>query len=160
MLPASHERHAAYGALLIGIGLGGFADGIVLHQIMQWHHMLSSVIPPDDMEAMSVNMRWDGIFHVVVWIVTLAGAAALWSSGRRNERTPSLRRFSGLVLVGWGLFNLVEGVINHHLLGIHHVRYHGDVLGGEPSLAWGLGFVLVGGVGFLLVGWLLAREKM
>jgi uncharacterized membrane protein len=27
--------------LLLGIGLGGFFDGIVLHQILQWHHMLS-----------------------------------------------------------------------------------------------------------------------
>ncbi len=27
--------------LLLGIGLGGFVDGIVLHQILQWHHMLT-----------------------------------------------------------------------------------------------------------------------
>jgi uncharacterized membrane protein len=30
--------------LLFGIGLGGFLDGIVLHQILQWHHMLSHVL--------------------------------------------------------------------------------------------------------------------
>jgi uncharacterized membrane protein len=28
--------------LLMGIGLGGFVDGILLHQILQWHHMLTS----------------------------------------------------------------------------------------------------------------------
>jgi uncharacterized membrane protein len=27
--------------LLLGIGLGGFVDGIVAHQILQWHHMLT-----------------------------------------------------------------------------------------------------------------------
>ena len=25
--------------ILLGIGPGGFVDGIVLHQILQWHHM-------------------------------------------------------------------------------------------------------------------------
>jgi uncharacterized membrane protein len=29
--------------LLHGLGLGGFIDGILLHQILQWHHMLSGV---------------------------------------------------------------------------------------------------------------------
>ena len=29
--------------LLYGLGLGGFVDGIVLHQILQWHHMVSDV---------------------------------------------------------------------------------------------------------------------
>jgi uncharacterized membrane protein len=28
--------------VLIGFGVGGFVDGIVLHQILQWHHMLTS----------------------------------------------------------------------------------------------------------------------
>ena len=27
--------------LLYGLGLGGFIDGIVLHQILQWHHMVT-----------------------------------------------------------------------------------------------------------------------
>jgi hypothetical protein len=25
----------------MGVGLGGFVDGILLHQILQWHHMLT-----------------------------------------------------------------------------------------------------------------------
>ena len=25
------------------------------------------------------------------------------------------------MLAGWGIFNLVEGVIDHHLLALHHV---------------------------------------
>ncbi|MGD9755596.1 MAG: DUF2243 domain-containing protein, partial [Acidimicrobiia bacterium] len=32
--------------LLIGIGLGGFVDGIVLHQVLQWHHLLTNT--PED----------------------------------------------------------------------------------------------------------------
>ncbi|ELB87945.1 hypothetical protein Rwratislav_37287 [Rhodococcus wratislaviensis IFP 2016] len=28
--------------IILGIGLGGFVDGILLHQLLQWHHMLTS----------------------------------------------------------------------------------------------------------------------
>ena len=28
--------------ILFGLGLGGFFDGIILHQVLQWHHMLTS----------------------------------------------------------------------------------------------------------------------
>jgi uncharacterized membrane protein len=44
--------------LVIGAGLGGFVDGIVFHQILQWHGMLSSRIPPDTVVAIKVNMVW------------------------------------------------------------------------------------------------------
>lgn len=36
------------GGLLLGLGLGGFFDGIILHQVLQWHHMLTSAgFPPN-----------------------------------------------------------------------------------------------------------------
>ena len=50
--------------VVLGIGLGGFADGILLHQIAQWHNMGSAVLPPTTMDAMSRNMRWDGLFQL------------------------------------------------------------------------------------------------
>lgn len=28
--------------IILGVGLGGFLDGIVLYQLLQWHHMLTS----------------------------------------------------------------------------------------------------------------------
>ncbi len=28
--------------IVLGVGLGGFVDGILLHQLLQWHHMLTS----------------------------------------------------------------------------------------------------------------------
>ena len=57
----------------------------------------------------------------------------------------------GALLMGWSGFNLVEGVIDHHILGIHHVR---DDLG--APLEWDLGF-LAWGAAFLLGGWALVR---
>ena len=35
-----------------------------------------------------------------------------------------------MLLVGWGAFNLVEGTIDHEILGIHHVR---DDLAGRSA---------------------------
>ncbi|MEX0780227.1 MAG: DUF2243 domain-containing protein [Balneolales bacterium] len=150
-------KKAKVGAILLGIGLGGFADGIFLHQILQWHHMLSSVMPPMDMPAMEINMRWDGYFHAFDWIVTVVGIFTLWNAGRHTEPLPQSSWFAGWLLFGWGIFNFVEGLVNHHLLGVHHVRYQGDVYGADPVTAWGLGFVLIGGVGFMVGGWILAH---
>ncbi len=42
-------------ATILGVGLGGFVDGIVLHQVLQWHHMLSST--GSDRSA-SASTRW------------------------------------------------------------------------------------------------------
>ena len=73
-------REASRGVLL-GIGLGGFVDGIVLHQILQWHNMLPNVFPPHTMDNMRVNMVWDGLFHMFVWVVTVVGMFILWNAG-------------------------------------------------------------------------------
>jgi len=133
--------------ILLGIGLGGFLDGIVLHQIAQWHNMLSAVLPPHDMAAMKRGMAADGWFHIATWLVTLGGIAALWSALRGPGPLPSTRAFIGNMLVGWGGFNLVEGIVDHHLLELHHVR---DLPQHVPFYDWA--FLLVGGVALLLVG--------
>lgn len=60
-MAGSHDlRQARVGGILLGVGMGGFVDGIVLHQILQRHNMLSSVLPPSTLEAMHTNMLWDG----------------------------------------------------------------------------------------------------
>jgi uncharacterized membrane protein len=107
--------------VLLGVGLGGFVDGIVLHQILQWHNMLSAALPPTTMRAMRVNMVFDGYFHAGVWAATLLGVVLLWSAGRRGRPFPALGQFLGQLVFGWGLFNLVEGVVDHHVLQLHHV---------------------------------------
>ena len=38
--PSLRNRFTLAG-ILLGVGLGWFVDGIVLHQILQWHHMLT-----------------------------------------------------------------------------------------------------------------------
>lgn len=142
---------AMVGSVLIGVGLGGFVDGIVLHQIMQWHNMLSNVYPPDTMERMQLNMLWDGIFHALVWVVTLAGICLLWSAARHHEGIPTRRAFAGAMILGWGLFNLIEGLIDHQLLALHYVRQVANYT------VYNLTFLAVGGVLLIIVGWALIK---
>jgi uncharacterized membrane protein len=148
----SARRQARTAGLLLGVGLGGFADGIALHQIAQWHNMLSARLPPTTMEAMRTNMAADGWFHAAMWVVSLLGVALLYGAARRGGALPPGRWFAGLLLAGWGLFNLVEGVIDHHLLGLHHVR---DLPLHVP--AYDYAFLAVGGLGLLALGWALTR---
>ena len=150
---AEHERgsRATVAGILVGVGMGGFVDGIVLHQIFQWHNMVSNWIPPTTMEAMSVNMVWDGVFHAFVWVVTLAGIVLLWGAAYRRDAIFSLRSFVGQLILGWGLFNPVEGVIDHQILAVHYVRQ-------VPNYTvYNLTFLAVGGVLFILAGWMLMK---
>jgi len=139
---------------VLGIGLGGFADGIVLHQIAQWHNMGSAILPPVTMDAMSRNMTWDGLFHAATWAITLIGVLMLWSDARASRVTGSVQTFIGEMLLGWAGFNLVEGLIDHHLLELHHVR---DLPQHVPVYDWA--FLAVGGVGLALAGWFLTRRE-
>ena len=140
--------------LLLGIGLGGFVDGIVLHQILQWHHMLTATdrYPSSTIGGLHANTLADGLFHAVSWVVVFIGtwlAIKAWQEGRL---APPWRTHVGLLLTGWGAFNVVEGVVDHHLLRVHHVR--DDV----PSpLPWDLGFLCLGVV-LVAVGMGLVRD--
>jgi len=123
--------------LLLGAGLGAFIDGILLHQILQWHNMLSSVRPPIDLLSMKYNMLYDGIFHAAAWFVTATGVAQLFRLAK-NGGAISGARFGGGLVAGWGLFNAVEGSIDHQLLDLHHVHP------GEYQWSWDVGFLLSG----------------
>ena len=140
--------------IILGIGLGGFVDGILLHQIIHWHNMGSAVLPPTTIETLKQNMLWDGLFHAAVWLVTLIGVYWLLNDARRAAPLPSPKAFTGLLILGWGLFNLVEGVLNHHLLQFHHVR---DLPVHVPLYDWL--FLGIGGVGFILLGLAMARAR-
>jgi uncharacterized membrane protein len=140
-------------AFLLGLGLGGFVDGIVLHQIFQWHHILSSTgdHPMTTLAGLEDNTLADGFFHLATWLLVGAGSALLFQAWRDGRLAPPWRTHVGLLLAGWGIFNLVEGVVDHHVLGIHHVR---DDLGGP--IGWDLAFLGLGAV-LAVAGWALAR---
>jgi len=154
--PAPQSVHRAsyvVPGVLLGIGLGGFVDGIVLHQILQWHHMISAEESTSTVLGLERNTLGDGLFHAFSWMAVVAGVAVLWSRVRRGGPPAPAGELWGSVFAGWGLFNLVEGVVNHHVLGLHHVR---DDLGAPPG--WDLGFLALGAA-LLVGGYLLARRS-
>lgn len=152
MAETNYSSKAITAGVLLGVGLGGFADGIALHQIAQWHNMLSAKLPPHTMENMRINMTWDGIFHAFTWLITLVGLFMLWGAARERDALPSTRSFIGSLILGWGLFNLVEGIIDHQLLALHHVRE-------VPNyLVYDLTFLAVGGLLLIFIGWMMVQS--
>ncbi|HAX79420.1 MAG TPA: DUF2243 domain-containing protein [Cyanobacteria bacterium UBA11372] len=138
--------------ILLGMGAAGFFDGIVLHQILQWHHMLSGVKPATAMPNFEVNTFWDGLFHALDYALTVAGVTFLWRAQSNNNAPLSLKTFVGSLLIGAGSFNFIEGTINHQILGIHHVKP------GPNQLAWDIGFLALG-VALAASGWILLQTK-
>ena len=135
--------------LVLGFGLGMFIDGIVLHQLLQWHHLVSEYEPTASVAGLEENTLWDGVFHLSAWIVTLVGAVLLWRSRFEPTRLP-LRAFAGLLLIGWGAFHAVDQFVFHLALEAHHIR---DV---EDYAVYDWSFFALGVV-FVAVGWLLVR---
>jgi uncharacterized membrane protein len=157
MESAPDRRPLIAAGTLLGLGLGGFVDGILFHQILQVHNMLSARYPKTGVDAatalvnIEINMFWDGLFHAATWTMTALGLALLWRVVRRRDVPLSTRTFVGSLALGWGVFNLVEGLIDHELLGIHHVVENGR------HLPWDLAF-LASGVVLILLGWFTIRS--
>lgn len=157
--PSSAERYygrrrVVWGIVLLGLGLGGFFDGIVLHQILQWHHILTSAgYPANTVGNLELNTLLDGLFHTSTYVMTAVGLGLLWSATRLPYVRWSTVLLIGGLLVGWGTFNLVEGIVDHHILGLHHVKE-----GSANRLAWDLGFLawgaamLAGGLALMRAG--------
>ena len=159
--PASvrSRRPLIAAATTIGIGMGGFVDGILFHQILQLHSMLSAKYPTRDVDArtlavnLEINMFWDGLFHALTWSATAIGIAMLWNAVRQPAACRSTRTLVGGVLLGFGLFNFVEGLIDHHLLHLHHVVERPD------HLVYDILFLLSGIVLIAWGTWLLASDE-
>lgn len=159
--PGGRPRSITLPGILLGIGLGGFLDGILLHQVLQWHHMLSSSdtanvpigsYPVNTVHGLEMNTLWDGFFHTATWLAVLAGLGVLYARvAHARGRVWTSRVLWGWILVGWGLFNLVEGVVDHHILGIHHV------ISGRYQTVADLAFLALGAL-LVLGGWLLQRS--
>lgn len=135
--------------------MGGFFDGIVLHQLLQWHHMATSAgYPADNVENLRFNTLLDGLFHAGTYIFVVLGLAVLWRTAHKSHLWWSGKMLLGTMLMGFGMFNLVEGLINHQLLGIHHVN---ETVPPDQWIYWDIGF-LVWGALMLIGGLALARR--
>ena len=110
--------------------------------------------PATTVAGLETNTLWDGLFHAATWVAVAVGLYVLWQRTTTWRWALSGRALVGWMLVGWGVFNLVEGVVDHHLLTIHHVREGAGV----NETAWDVASLLVGA--FLVIGgWLLAHSN-
>jgi uncharacterized membrane protein len=133
---------AARPAFILGLGLGGFVDGIVLHQILQWHHMLTGDAggePMDTVAGLQTNTLVDGFFHLATWILVAVATSLMLRAWQRGRLAPPWRAHAGL--------------LDHQLLGLHHVR---DDLG--APLGWDIAF-LASGLLLIAVGAALVRTS-
>lgn len=152
----ANKRKSAVSAILIGIGLAGLIDIIIFHEILQWHHTASHKIIPNTIESLQTNIVYDGVFLAFSLIITISGIFLLWHASSSNGKNTILSNkwlFVGLVFVGLGGFNTVEGGVNHHILEMHHVIDVAD------PFAFDLAFLIVGGLAFLVIGGILLRTQ-
>ena len=117
---------------VLGFALSGFFDGILLHQILQWHHLLSGV------DALATNLPLqiaaDGYFHAVMYLIAALGLAMLWRN-RTAWAVPGVGiRYARALLIGFAAWHVTDAVLAHWLLGIHRIRMVPDPLFWD--LAW------------------------
>jgi len=138
---------------IIGAALIGFLDGIVFHQILQWHHMIciETHCRVRTIETLTRQTLYDGIFHFVMWLALVTGLALL-TRALQHGLPFSSRRYWGSALLGAGLFNVVEGIVDHHILQIHHVRF------GPTQTIWD-GTFLAAGLLVAVAGSRMARSR-
>jgi uncharacterized membrane protein len=133
----------ALAAGLLGFALSGFFDGILLHQILQWHHLLS---------ALGGDLRWqvaaDGWFHMGMYAVAAVGLGALWRARHRLGKAGAGRAVVAWGLIGFGAWHALDAVGSHWLLGIHRIRM--DV---ADPLVWDIGWLVAFGLVPLALGW-------
>ena len=147
------RREVITAAVVLGIGLSGFFDGILLHQVLQWHHLLS-LVQGETFRSIEAQILADGLFHVLMYLVTATGLYLLWRSRRQLADGVSWRTVAGGALLGFGLWNVIDVAFFHWILGIHRIRV--DVP--DPmtyDVAW---LAILGGVP-LAIGWLLLRRS-
>ena len=151
MIPKAKTRPLVIAGALLGIGMGGFVDGILFHQILQLHNMLSNWVPRDSLVNEQINMFWDGLFHAFTWMMVACGILFLWRAVTHPGVLLSGKALWGAILLGWGLFNLIEGTVDHEILQIHHVYQNGN------HLLWDTVFLASGPL-LLFLGWTLIRS--
>lgn len=149
-LPQGPGRTLLLGGFSLGFALGGFFDGILLHQILQWHHLLSGLASPAYADI-TVQILADGLFHALMYLVAAIGLWLLWR-GRTGLVNVGGHRLTGWALLGFGTWHIVDGLVSHWLLGLHRIRM--DV---ENKLFWDLLWFFVFGVAAMLAGWMLTR---
>jgi uncharacterized membrane protein len=112
-------RALGWAGYLLGFGLGGFFDGILLHQILQWHHLLS-LVTRAPFQDIRVQILADGVFHLLMYVVALGGLWKLWKG--RHHLGDGDRLLLANAAIGFGAWHMVDGILSHWVLGLRRAR--------------------------------------
>lgn len=147
---AGGNKNLRWGGIALGFGLGGFFDGILLHQILQWHHLLSGL----DQEGLDIRflIMTDGLFHVLTYVIVAAGLWLLWRARSALAATVGGHTLSADALLGFGGWHVIDAIMSHWILGLHRIRM--DV---ANPLAWDLIWLFLFGLVPMLAGMALRR---
>jgi uncharacterized membrane protein len=126
--------------ILVGVGVAAFIDETVFHQLLHWHHFYDKSTP-------DVGLVSDGIFHAGGWLAMVVGLFLFADLQRRNSTVPK-RLWAG-AFIGWGSFQLYDGLIQHKVLRLHQIRYDVDLT--PYDLIWNVSGAIGLVIGVLLL---------
>jgi len=147
---AIESQRRPWAGYLLGFAIGGFFDGILLHQILQWHHLLLG-IQSGPFRDMRVQILADGLFHLLMYVIALAGIWSLWRA--KQSAYLSDRDIASDALIGFGAWHVIDGIVSHWILGIHRIK-----MDSENPLLWDLVWFLLFGVVPLVIGFIVRRN--
>ncbi|CAH1222921.1 hypothetical protein PAECIP111891_05411 [Paenibacillus allorhizoplanae] len=128
-----------WSGILFGLGLVGFIDETVFHQLLHWHHFY-------DKSTTQIGLISDGLFHAFSWFVTV-GSLFMFADLRRRKAL-YLKRWVGGILLGAGFFQLYDGTIQHKIMRLHQIRYVPDVIIYDTT--WNISAIIMLFVGIML----------
>jgi uncharacterized membrane protein len=147
--PAVEANAPLVGAFILGFAFGAFFDGILLHQVLQWHHLLS-LAQGDLYRDIRVQILADGLFHVAAYLLAAGGLVLLWRGVR-----PADRIVLGWAVLGFAAWQFIDVILVHWAIGLHRVRV--DV---PNPLLWDIGWLVVVGSLPLIAGlWLIRGQS-
>lgn len=138
----SYIKRNWWSGFLFGLGMIAFIDETVFHQLLQWHHFY-------DRSTTEIGLISDGLFHAFSWFATIGGLFML--ADLRRHQSLNWLYWWGSVLVGAGLFQLYDGIIQHKVLQVHQVRYVENLW--IYDLVWNAAAVLL-----LIIGGIIIRQ--
>ena len=146
---ATGTSRLRWAGFLLGFSLGGFFDGILLHQVLQWHHLLSNV-QAAALQDIRAQMLADGLFHVLMYFVAAWALYLLWKVRTEYAAAGADRTLWAYALIGFGVWHIVDSIFSHWITGIHRIR------GDAPNpLVWDLLWFTVFGIVPAAIGWLM-----
>lgn len=129
-----------WSGFLFGVGLVAFLDEAVFHQVLHWHHFY-------DLSTTELGLIADGLFHAFSWFATVLSLFILAELRRRKSFV--FKRWIGSAVLGMGLFQLYDGIVQHKILRIHQIRYGVDVL--PYDMVWNIIAVVLVILGIFII---------